>query len=85
MSMPPEPPAPHEPPERAKSKRSTVYKIVTVIIFVLLAYWVWKIYTHIPAQPLQYPAELIAKQPDTALALSRFVDEPPTIAQSGGA
>lgn len=56
--MSPEPPASHEPPEPPKLRKSTVYKIVTVIIFVLIAYWLWKIYTHLPpTQPLQYPAD----------------------------
>ena len=55
--MLPEPPASNEPPE-PKLRKSTVYKIVAVIILVLLAYWFWKTYTHLPPpQPLQYPSD----------------------------
>jgi hypothetical protein len=55
--MPPESPAFREPPEPPKLRKSTVYKVVVVIILVLVAYWLWKIYTHLPPpQPLSYPS-----------------------------
>jgi hypothetical protein len=57
MSMASEPPAPCESPKPQKLRKSAVYKIVTVIILVLLALWLWRIYTRLPpAHPLQYPA-----------------------------
>jgi hypothetical protein len=56
--MPPEAPESYEPPESPKLRKTTVYKIVAVIILILVAYWLWKMYTHLPpAQPLQYPAD----------------------------
>jgi hypothetical protein len=34
-----------------------VYKIVVLIIIVLVAYLVWKMYSHLPPErPFQYPA-----------------------------
>jgi len=53
-----EPPARYEVPEPPKLKKSTVIKIGIVVILVLLAYWLWKVFIHLPpAHPLQYPAD----------------------------
>ena len=55
--MPPQPQPRRRPPKPLGVKNSTVYKVVAVIVFVLIAYFVWKAYTHLPPpQPLQYPS-----------------------------
>jgi hypothetical protein len=52
-------PASHKVPEPPKLRKSTVYKIVMIIILLLIAYWLWKAYTYLPPpQPLQYPTRL---------------------------
>ena len=77
ISMTAEPPTPYEPPEPSKSRKSTVYKIVMVIILVLLAYWLWKIYTHLPpAHPLQYPAYYSPRSTATPLTTTQRRLEP---------
>ncbi len=67
---------PYEPPESPESKNSArhtgipviAYKIVGLILLVLLVYWLWRTYTHLPpAQPTRYPAEYIS-----APSLDRF-------------
>jgi hypothetical protein len=56
--MTPVPLPPCEPPESPKLRRSTVYKILGIIILILLAYWMCKVWSHLlPAQPVQYPAD----------------------------
>jgi hypothetical protein len=55
------PPAPQWSPEPPKLNKSTVYKIVIVIVLVLLACWLWRVYKHLPpAHPLQYPAAYVS-------------------------
>jgi hypothetical protein len=47
-------------PEPPKVKKGTVFKIGIVIAIVLLGYWLWRIYSHLPpAHPLEYPADYI--------------------------
>ena len=46
------------PAERPKLNKTTVYKIVAVVILLLIIYWMWKTYTHLPpTQPPHYPAD----------------------------
>jgi hypothetical protein len=53
--MPPQPPRPRR-PQPPLLKSSTIYKTLLVIAVVLIAFWLWRVYTHLPpAQPLQYP------------------------------
>jgi hypothetical protein len=55
-----EPPEPGWAPEPPKVKKGTVFKIGIVMAIVLLGYWLWRIYTHLPpARPLEYPADYI--------------------------
>ena len=52
-------PPPHKVSKAPKLRKSTVYKIVMVIVVLVIAYGLWKAYTHLPPpQPLQYPSRL---------------------------
>jgi hypothetical protein len=51
---------PHDPPRSPKITGSTVYKIVIVVLILVLAYLIWRVFTHLPpAHPLQYPADYL--------------------------
>jgi hypothetical protein len=51
---------PHDPRRPPKIARSTVYKIAIIVILLVLAYCMWRVFTHLPpAQPLKYPADYL--------------------------